>query len=157
MQPIQSSHAWSADVCCPSSTMRRPVTWARSVEMHVQVGQQQLSVNSPTQKPWSGDYHRYWQAKRQLAECVQPDLTNSFDQSIGRQSVEFILSEGPIDPPLISKPLICLLCFTRSTRLRGVERHFMKCHPWLKQDQYVSSFIDERNAPLIYQSSPERT
>ena len=157
MQSIQPSHTRSADARCPSTTMRRPVIWARRVEMFVQVGQQHLSVNLTPQKPWSDDYHRYWQAKKQLSDGVQPGPTNSFDQSIGRQSVEFILSERPINPPSISKPLICLLCFTRSSKLRGVERHFKRCHPSLKEDQYVSSFIDERNAPCIYQSSPGRT
>lgn len=157
MQSIQPSHMRSADVRCPSVTMRRSVTWARSVAMFAQVGQQQLSLHLPTQKPWSGDYQRYAQAKKQLSDCVQSGPTNSFAHSIERQASAFILSERPLEPPVMSKPLVCLLCFGRSTKLRGVERHFMRCHPWLKEDQYVSSFIDERNPPRIYQSSPVRT
>ena len=157
VQSIQPSHTCSADVRCPSATMRRPVTWARSVAMFAQVGQQQLSLKLPTQNPWSGDYHRYRQAKSQLSCGLRPGSTNSFARSIERQVLEFRLSGQKIDPPSMPKPLICLLCSTRLTRLRGVERHFMRCHPWLQEDQYVSSFIDERNPPRIYQSSSGRT
>ena len=157
VQSIQPSDTRSADVRCPSATMKRPVKWARSVEKFAQVGQQHLSENLTPQKPWSDDYQRYWHAKKQLSDGVQPGPTNSFAQSTGRQASEFILSEQAIDPPPISKPFICLLCFTRSKKLRGVERHFQRCHPSLKEDQYVSSFIDERNAPRIDQSSPRRT
>ncbi len=164
MQPVQSRHVRSDSVQPPDVHKSSPdfsgqwaTVWARSVQMLArQTGQEQLSFSRPTQMPWSDDYRQYSRVKIELSKSAQPALTRDSD----------LAAEQPADPPVskkrldktakTSRPIVCLLCGAGMTKLRGAERHFMKFHPLLSEDRYLSCLIDERNPPQMHLSSKNK-
>ena len=164
MQPVQSRHVRSdfvqpADVHKPSPDFKGQwaTVWARSVQMLArQTGQEHLSFSRPTQMPWSGDYRRYSQVKIELSKSAQPALTRDPDLAVEQPAAPPVSKKRLDKTGRTSRPIVCLLCSARMTKLRGVERHFMIFHPSLKDDQYVSFFIDERNPLPMHPSSKNK-
>ena len=164
MQPVQSGHIRSysfqpADVHNPSPNF---IGWwaaarAHSVQMLArQTGQEQLSFSRPTQMPWSGDYRRYSQVKIELSQSAQPALTRDPDLAVGQPAAPPVAKKRLDKTGKTSRPIVCVICGAGMTKLRGVERHFMKFHPSLSEDQYVSLFIDERNPPQEHRSAKNK-
>lgn len=164
MQPVQSGYVHSgsvqpANVHNPSPDFkgRRAAAWVRSSQMHAQqMGQEQLSLSLPTQMPWSRDYQRYLQVKRQLSESAQPAPTRGLDLAVEQPAAPPVSTKRLNKTAKTSRPIVCLLCRTRMTKLRGLERHFLKFHPSLTEDKYVSLFIDERNPPPMHPLSKNK-
>ena len=158
VQPVQSGHIHSdsfqpAIVHKPSPNFKGQwaTAWARSTQMLArQTGREQLNFSRPTQMPWSGDYRRYSQVKIELSKSAQPALTRDPDLAVEQPAAPPISKKRLDKTEKTSRPFVCLLCGAGMTKLRGVERHFMKFHPPLSEDQYVSCFIDERNPPPMY-------
>lgn len=164
MQPVQSGHVHSdsvqpAIVHKPSPNFKGQWVTARahSVQMLArQTGREQLSFSRPTQMPWSGDYRRYSQVKIELSKSAQPALTRDPDLAVEQPAAPPAAKKRSDKTGKTSRPIVCLLCGVGMTKLRGVERHFMKFHPSLSEDQYVSLFIDERNPLLMHPSAKNK-
>ena len=140
MHPVQPGCVQPTEVHNSSPGLRQQSTWTRAVEMYTSLGQQVLSTSIPVQKPWSGHYRQYVCAKSQLVASLTEETQYALES--GKSTT---LSPMRYEKP-VSRPYQCSLCFTRSTKMRGMERHFITQHPELSEEQYIYSFTDERSS-----------
>ncbi len=143
MHPIQQGCVQPADVHNSSSGLRQQQTWTRAVEMYTSLGQQVLGVSIPVQQPWSGHYEQYMCTKSQLVASLTEETPYAVES--GKSTT---LSLMRFEQP-VSRPYRCSLCFARSTKMRGIEQHFITRHPELREEQYMYSFTDERNSDRL--------